>query len=227
MVADLPLTEAPSTKIDTRSAAIEWAEENGYNSERSKVCWPQAVGTDGNIYRLSTLTVWKMQAVDASHDGIPMETPSNKAVPITRQYFGEDSKNRGFDQQQGNDLNTAGISTAVFWGGQWVLWGGHTAAYKFGKVTDNRVIFDNSIRMMMHITNSFQEEHALTIDQPMTKALADTIRNREQEKADALGSRRCADRRAGGTLRRGRQQHRRAGGGQLRLGLLCDPDAAV
>lgn len=174
--------------VDTISAAIEWAEENGYNSERSKVCWPQAVGTDGNIYRLSTLTVWKMQAVDASRDGIPMETPSNKAVPITRQYFGEDSKNRGFDQQQGNELNAAGISTAVFWGGQWVLWGGHTAAYKFGKVTDNRVIFDNSIRMMMHITNSFQEEHAITIDQPMTKALADTIRNREQEKADALAA---------------------------------------
>lgn len=174
--------------VDTISAAIEWAGENGYNSERSKVCWPQAVGTDGNIYHLSTLTVWKMQAVDASHDGIPMETPSNKAIPITRQYFGEGSKNRGFDQQQGNELNAAGISTAVFWGRQWVLWGGHTAAYQFGKITDNRVIFDNSIRMMMHITNSFQEEHALTIDQPMTKALADTIRNREQEKADALAA---------------------------------------
>lgn len=174
--------------VDTISAAIEWAGENGYNSERSKVCWPQAVGTDGNIYHLSTLTVWKMQAVDASHGGIPMETPSNKAIPITRQYFGEGSKNRGFDQQQGNELNAAGISTAVFWGRQWVLWGGHTAAYQFGKITDNRVIFDNSIRMMMHITNSFQEEHALTIDQPMTKALADTIRNREQEKADALAA---------------------------------------
>lgn len=174
--------------VDTISAAIEWAGENGYNSERSKVCWPQAVGTDGNIYHLSTLTVWKMQAVDTSHDGIPMETPSNKAIPITRQYFGEGSKNRGFDQQQGNELNAAGISTAVFWGRQWVLWGGHTAAYQFGKITDNRVIFDNSIRMMMHITNSFQEEHALTIDQPMTKALADTIRNREQEKADALAA---------------------------------------
>lgn len=174
--------------VDTISAAIEWAGENGYNSERSKVCWPQAVGTDGNIYHLSTLTVWKMQAVDASHDGIPMETPSNKAIPITRQYFGGGSKNRGFDQQQGNELNAAGISTAVFWGRQWVLWGGHTAAYQFGKITDNRVIFDNSIRMMMHITNSFQEEHALTIDQPMTKALADTIRNREQEKADALAA---------------------------------------
>ena len=66
--------------------------------------------------------------------------------------------------------------------------GGHTAAYKFGSVNDKRVIFDNNLRMMMYITNSFQQEWALTIDQPMTVALADTIRNREQEKADALVS---------------------------------------
>lgn len=186
VVADIPVAVAPSTKIDTRSAAIEWAEENGYNGERFKPYWPQGVGTDGNIYHLSTLAVWEMQTVDATHDGVPMETPSNKVIPISRLYFGEDSTNRGFDQQQANELNEVGISTAVFFGGQWVLWGGHTGAYKFGKVTDNRVIFDNSIRMMMYITNSFQQEHALTIDQPMTRAMADTIRNREQEKADAL-----------------------------------------
>ena len=58
-------------------------------------------------------------------------------------------------------------------------------AYKHGSVSDNRNIFDNSIRMMMHVSNSFQAEHALTIDQPMTRAMADTIKNREQEKADA------------------------------------------
>lgn len=55
-------------------------------------------------------------------------------------------------------------------------------------MNDNRAIFDNSIRTMMHITNSFQQEHALTIDKPMTRAMADTIKNREQEKADALAA---------------------------------------
>ena len=67
-----------------------------------------------------------------------------------------------------------------------MLWGGHTAAYKFGKVLDKRVIFSTSVRMMMYVTNSFQQEWASTIDQPMTVQMADTIRNREQEKADAL-----------------------------------------
>ena len=66
-----------------------------------------------------------------------------------------------------------------------MLWGPHTAAYRFGAVTDNRNIFDNSIRMMMFVTNDFQQEWAFDIDNPMTRAKADTIRNREQEKADA------------------------------------------
>lgn len=185
VLADLALEDS-GTPIDTIEEAIEWAEDNGYNSERSKTYWPQFLGTDGNVYHGSTLAAWRMQLVDASHDGVPMETPSNKSVPIAKQYFGATSTNRGFDQSRANDLNAAGISTAVYWGGQWVLWGGHTAAYKYGAVADNRVVFDNSIRMMMYITNSFQQEWALTIDQPMTLSLADTIRNREQEKADAL-----------------------------------------
>ena len=181
VVADLTLTST-----DTIEAAIAWQENNGYKHERAKTCWPMAVGTDGNIYHLSTLTVWRMLLVDYANNGIPMETPSNKAVPLSKLYFGESSTNRGFDQSRANDLNAQGISTAVFWGGQWVLWGGHTSAYEFGAVTDKRVIFDNNIRMMMYITNSFQQEWALTIDEPMTVSLAESIKNREQEKADRL-----------------------------------------
>lgn len=184
VLADLPLTDDDGA-IDTIEKAIQWKSDNGYTLERSKIYYPQFTNTDGEVFHGSTLCAWKMLQVDADNDGIPMETPSNKSVPIARQYFGE-SSNAGFDQQRANDLNAAGISTAVYWGGQWVLWGGHTAAYEFGKVTDNRVVFDNNIRMMMYISNSFQQEWGVVIDEPMTLSLADTIKNREQEKADAL-----------------------------------------
>lgn len=186
IVADLPIEDSESTPVDTIEKAIKWAEDNGYNNERTKTIWPQAVLSFGGIAHNSTLWVWRQQMVDATHDGVPMETASNKAVPVTSQYFGADSTNRGYDQSRANDLNAKGISTVVYWGGQWVLWGGHTAAYDFNNVLDKRAIFDNSIRMMMYITNSFQQEWALTIDAPMTLALSETIKNREQEKADAL-----------------------------------------
>lgn len=184
--ADIPVNDGSA--VDTIEAAKTWQIENAYTSERSKVFWPQGMDTAGRIYHAATLGVWRQMLVDETHDGIPMESCSNKPIPVARQYFGADSKNRGFDQQRGNELNAAGITTLVYWGGLWVLWGPHTAAYKYGQVTDNRAIFDNSLRTMMHITNSFQQEHALTIDQPMTRAMADTIKNREQEKADALAA---------------------------------------
>ena len=182
--ADIPVVDG-SDKVDTIDTAKDWKDENGYTSEFSKVFWPMAKDNSGNLYHAAVLCAWRTLLVDYTHDGVPMESPSNKAVPVAAQYFGEGSTNRGFDQQRGNTLNADGITTIVYWGGQWVLWGSHTAAYKHGVDGDNRSIFDVSIRMMAHVSNSFQAEHALTIDAPMTRALADTIKNREQEKLDA------------------------------------------
>lgn len=182
--ADIPLEDG-ANKVDTIEAAIQWKDEKGYISERSKVFWPRSKDTTGRVYHVSVLAAWRSMLVDANNYGMPMETCSNKSVPVSKHFFGADSVNRGFDQQRANELNAAGITTSVYWGGQWVLWGPHTAAYRFGAITDNRNIFDNSIRMMMFVTNDFQQEWAFDIDSPMTRAKADTIRNREQEKADA------------------------------------------
>ena len=120
-----------------------------------------------------------MQRVDLSHDGVPFESPSNKEIMATSQYFGEDSKNRGFDQETANKLNEKGITTACFWGGRWVLWGPHTAAYKYNGSMDARAIFDVNIRMLEHITNSFQKDHGTEIDSPMTPQDKDSVLNFE------------------------------------------------
>ena len=171
---------------DTIDKAIKWAEDNHYTSEKSKVYYPQWKADTGEIYHLSTLGTWEMMMVDQANADIPMESISNKQIPYGKLYFGEASKNKGYDQQTANLLNKKGITTATYWGGINVLWGPHTAAYDYDGVTDNRAIFENSIRTMMHIINSFQQEWGLVIDEPMTLSLAETIRNREQEKADGL-----------------------------------------
>ena len=185
--ADLPVDDN-GTAVDTIEAAISWKRDNGYDNERSKVFWPQAVDTQERVFHGSVLGAWRTLLVDYSHDGVPMETPSNKAVPIAAQYFGAVSDNQGFDQERANELNAEGITTFCYWGNRWVLWGPHTAAYRYGAVTDNRNIFDNNIRMMMYVSNDFQQEWALTIDEPMTRALRDTILNREQQKMDGLAA---------------------------------------
>lgn len=184
--ADIPLENAEGEAIDTLEKAIEWKNANGYTSEFSKVYWPMVKAGNGRIFHLSTKGQGTMLRVDLSHDGVPFESPSNKEIMATAQYFGEKSKNRGFDQHTANTLNEKGITTACFWGGKWVLWGPHTAAFAYNGNTDGRAIFDVNIRMLMHITNSFQLDHGTEIDNPMTPQDKDTILNYEKQKLDTL-----------------------------------------
>lgn len=188
VVADLPLVDSSAQAVDTITKAIAWKKNNAFTGERSKVYWPQGIDNLGNVYHLSTLAVVELMRADFSHNSVPMETCGNKAIPIIKQYFGANATNRGFSQQEGKELTQNGISTAVAWGGEWVLWGDHTAAYTYGADVDPRAIFDVSMRMLMHITNDFQREWSPKIDEPMTRALKDEIINREQEKLDGYVS---------------------------------------
>ena len=184
--ADIPLKDEDGAAIDTIAKAQAWKETHGYTSEFSKVYWPKVKDGSGRVFHLSTAGQATMLRVDLNHDGVPFESPSNKEIMATAQYFGADSKSNGFDQQTGNTLNEKGITTACFWGGQWVLWGPHTAAFAYNVGTDARAIFDVNIRMLMYITNSFQMDHGTEIDQPMTPQDKDTILNEEREKLDTL-----------------------------------------
>lgn len=187
--ADIPLEDSESQAVDTIAKAIAWKKTNGYTNERSKVFWPQTVDNAGQIFHLSTLGMVELMRADYSHDSVPMETCGNKEIQGIKQYFGAESKNRGFDQQDANELTQNGICTTIAWGGNWVLWGDHTAAYAYGGDVDARAIFDVSMRMLFHITNSFQREWSPSIDKPMTLQMRDRILNREQEKLDALVAR--------------------------------------
>lgn len=182
VVADIPV----GADTDTIAKAKTWQTEHGYTSERSKVCWPQKIDGAGRVCHLSTACAAAMLRVDLSHDSVPMESPSNKEIMATGQYFGAEADNPGYDQAEVNELNEAGITSLCFWGGRWVLWGPHTAAYKYGASTDPRAIFDVNYRMLEYITNGFQRRHGVEIDGPMTLGLKDSIINAEQEELDRL-----------------------------------------
>lgn len=186
--ADLPLKKTGGDAVDTIEKAIQWKEDNAYNNESSKVFWPMAKDNTGRIYPLSVLGMVELMRADYSHGSIPMETCGNKKIPVVSQYFGELSKNKGFDQDTAKALTKKGITTCAYWGGNWVLWGDHTAAYSFGADVDPRAIFDVSMRMLYYITISFQREHGTEIDGPFTRQLKDSIMIREQEKLDILAA---------------------------------------
>lgn len=180
VLADIPLDAT------TIADAIAWKNSNGYTAESSKVFWPHVKDGSGRVFHLSTVAAATMLRTDLENEGVPFESPSNKEIMATAQYFGAGSKNRGFDQETGNSLNEKGITTAVFWAGRWVLWGPHTAAYTYNGGMDARAIFDATLRTLMYITNSFQLDHGTEIDDPMTPQDRDTILNAEKEKLDKL-----------------------------------------
>ena len=188
VLADIPL-ESNSTAVDTIAKAIAWKAANGYTAENSKVFWPMAKDAAGKAVHLSCVAAAAMQRVDAEHDGVPFESVSNKVVDVVSQYFGEGAENHGFDQTAGNDLNAAGITTAVFWGGSWRLWGPHTAAFIYGGDMDERAVFDSAYRMLIYITNGFQIRNAAYIDAPLDLNTRDAILNSEQQILDAYAAR--------------------------------------
>lgn len=175
------------TTIDTVEEAIAWKEDNAYDSERSKVFWPQAYdsGTE-RTFHLSTLGIVEFMRVDNEHNNVPCETCSNKEIPCTSQYFGANSVNTGFDRTSANNLNEKGISSCFSDGGTFKLWGGHTAKYQYGSDADVRCTFDTYMRTLMYLENGFQQRHGSKIDKPFTVALRDSILNYEQNELDNL-----------------------------------------
>jgi phage tail sheath protein FI len=99
-----------------------------------------------------------------------------------------DGETIDFDQLQANDLNSKGIKTATYWGGNWVLWGPHTGAYEYGKDMDPRDKFDCSIRMLYYLLNDFQIRYGAKVDKPMHRSRIETILNDYQERLDSLTS---------------------------------------
>lgn len=176
-----------ATTIDTIEEAITWKTENAYDSERTKVFWPQAydAGTE-RIFHLSTLGIVEFLKADNEHKNIPCETCSNKEIPCTSQYFGEGIQNQGYGRAEANNLNEKGISTCYSDGGKMKLWGGHTAKYQYGSDDDPRCIFDTYMRTLMYCENGFQRRQGKKIDKPFDVKLKDAIINEEQDELDSM-----------------------------------------
>jgi phage tail sheath protein FI len=179
VVADL---ECTTTK--TIAAAKAWKDTNLYNDVNLKICWPKAKAGD-KVYWLSTMTVVRMQQTDFNNKNVPYESPSNKQLGITGAILG-DGTVINMDELQANDLNSKGITTINFRGGIWVLWGPHNANYEYGTTVDPKNVFDASIRMMMYLTNSFQENYLADTDGPLNRSRVQTILNDSQTWLNSL-----------------------------------------
>lgn len=161
------------------------------NSERVKSFFPFGRASNGKAIELAVMAMAEQMRVDYDHNSIPMETCSNKTIPIVDTVLCEfsDSPTSIFiDPVRANELNEVGLTTAYQWEGDFIIWGNHTSAYQYGKDNDPRCIFDVNIRMLLYFTNRFQKQWAKSIDKPMTRGLKDTIVASENAHIDGLKS---------------------------------------
>lgn len=168
------------------AAAIAVKDTQGYTSAKETPCWPYAK-KGSNIYHLSTIATVTAQYVDYVNEDVPFETPSNKPIDIDG-LCKADGTPLDFDQTKANELNAAGIRTASYWDGHFVLWGAHTGAYVYMMDVKPEEIYDCSMRMLQYIANTFQRRYGLKVDQPMNRAAIDTILNDYQAFLDNLSA---------------------------------------
>lgn len=182
------LADMDSSVVKTIPAALAWKTTNALSARTAKIFWPKVAAGD-KTYCLSTLCAWRMQLTDLSNGNVPFESPSNLPIHAAG-LVTADGKPVRFDEQQANTLNAKGITTAIFNGGQWVLWGPHNANYEYveGAAVDPRDVFDAGIRMLMWLGNGFQLRNLPRVDRPLTRSMATTIVNDEQSRLDGLVS---------------------------------------
>ena len=170
-------TDIDSNSADSRDSAIEWKNTNKYNSNCEKTFWPK-VKSGGKELWMSIVAIVRKIQTDIENGDIPYETASNKEIDV--EGLVANGKPIKFSQGKANELNEKGITTAIFSGGKYVLWGPHMSNYEYGVTIAPEEIFDVNIMMNKYLLNDFQLRNIDRVDKPMTRNDVDALINSEQ-----------------------------------------------
>jgi len=135
------------------------------------VCWPMLT-KDGRCFHASTQIAGLMAQVDTANDGCPYESPSNKNLQCDGLCLA-DGTEVTLTFTQANQLNAAGIVTALNFVNGWVAWGNYTGCYPENKEAKNCIIPIS--RMFGWVGNTLVKTFWSKLDKPMTRRLIDTV----------------------------------------------------
>ena len=155
---------------------IKYSDVYSYKNQNSLTdkflvdCWPK-VALGGTQYNLSTHVAALACRVDATHDDIPYESPSNKELRIDSAVLA-DTTLVDLSKAKANVLNGYGVVTALNFVG-WRAWGNRTACYPA-----NADVKDNFIpmrRMMNWVSNQLVLNAFSRIDSPVSKRSVNNV----------------------------------------------------
>ena len=171
--AVVDLSTAAAGGADTYDEVATVKAAGGYTDENMIVCWGLAKIGD-RLYDLSTLLCGLMGTIDAGNEGVPFETPSNKALGISGLYTKAGGDILLTVGQADTVSVTAGVVTALNYNG-WRLWGNYTGC--FPGSADPAKKFICTSRMIDFLCNTFVERYWQYVDRPLTAALIDAVVN--------------------------------------------------
>lgn len=154
----------------TASTAIAKKEELGLTDKNQIVCWPM-VKKGGKLYHFSTHLCALMAQVDAGN-GCPYESPSNH----TLQCDGSTLAGGGevlLTVSEANELNAAGIVTALHGFTGWTAWGNGTACWP--EDTAPEYAFIPVARMFDWVGNTLVRTFWNHLDRPILRRRLDSI----------------------------------------------------
>lgn len=134
-------------------------------------CWPM-VSMDGRKFHLSTQIAGLIAQVDGNNGGIPYESPSNKSLKCDGLCLADGTEVL-LTHAQANQLNSAGIMTALNFVNGWSARGSYTACYP-GSADVKDYLLPVS-RMFDWVSNTLVRTFWSKLDQPMTRRLIDTV----------------------------------------------------
>lgn len=153
------------------AAAITAKSTNTLTDKNQIVCWPMLTLGDKRFHA-STQIAGLLAFVDTGNGGCPYESPSNKNLKCDGLCLA-DGTEVVLTFAQANNLNAAGIVTALNFVNGWVAWGNYTGAYP--TATD---VIDYMIpisRMFDFVGNTLVKTFWGKLDKPMNRRLIDTV----------------------------------------------------
>lgn len=188
---DIDSTASGCTRYSDVNAAKNAA---GCTNKRIMALWPCIqVGSRKFWYSavMGALTAY----VDATNDDVPNLSPSNKLIGVTGTVLadaiytpnedgtgGTWDKEVTLDQQQGNAVNSFGVTTAINVSG-WRTWGNRSACYPAN--TDPKDMWFCCRRFFSWWGNSFILTYFQKVDDPANRRLIETIVDTENKRGAA------------------------------------------
>lgn len=179
-------TDLANSNADV-ATAITWKGTNGYSSIFEKTFYPMA-SYGGRTYNLSTLGAVAKCQTDYAYNNIPYVSPSNK--PITIDKLVTDNGDVLMSETSGNLLNASGITTAIYIGGGFKLWGPHNSNYDYANEANIDLAdrLDSSISMKLYVANYFQVNFAAYNDGPISSRDGNRVTTEAQQWLNSLVS---------------------------------------